>query len=217
RAAAAFRADGKLQAWDAGLRVPRYGTDVVDALVAGSAPVDGDRRERLVRMNRVLTTFLFLLYFDTRAGYQDTGPYPLTDGRVLLGRDFNRFGVSHFPWSHEVCAGLPYSNLTIALVLDAGVRVTANDWGTSITDPPDYFTRLSAAGVFTTDAGTLAPVAEDELDGITASVTDAQRRLYRRIAAMPRNEKLDAGAYVDFTFLRPFAETAGVDHRLDWT
>jgi hypothetical protein len=68
------------------------------------------------------------------------------------------------------------------------VRVTTNDWGTSITDPPDYFARLSAAGVFTTDRGTLASVAEDELDGITASVKDAQRQLYRRIAGMSRGE-----------------------------
>jgi hypothetical protein len=217
RAAGAFRADGELQAWDAGMRVPRYGPEVVDALVGGSAPLGGAAGERLVRMNRVLTTFLFLLYFDTRAGYQDTGPYPLADGRVLLVRDFNRFGVSHFPWSREVCAGLPYSNLTIALVLDGGVRVSTNDWGTSITDPPDYFARLSAAGVFTTDGGTLTPVAGDELDGISTSVKDAQRQLYRRIAAMDRREKLDAGAYVYFTFLRPFAETAGVDDRLDWT
>jgi hypothetical protein len=216
-AAAAFRADGKLQAWDAGMHVTRYGPDVLDTLVAGSAPADGERRERLIRMNRVLTTFLFLLYFDTRAGYQDTGPYALANGRTLLVRDFNRFGVSHFPWSRDVCAGLPYSNLTIALVLDGGVRVNTNDWGTSITDPPDYFARLSAAGVFTTDDGPLTPVADDELDGITTTVKDAQRRLYRRVAGMTRGEKLDAGAYVYFTFLRPFAETAGVDERLDWT
>jgi hypothetical protein len=217
RSAAAFRADGKLQAWDAGLCVPRYGPNVVDELVAGSAPLDGETSERLTRMNRLLTTFLFLLYFDTRAGYQDTGPYPLADGRVLLVRDFNRFGVSHFPWSRDVCAALPYSNLTIALVLDDDVRVTTNDWGTSITDPPDYFARLSAAGVFTTDGGSLVPVPTHELDGVTASVKAAQRELYRRIAGMTRREKLDAGAYVYFTFLRPFAETAGVDDHLDWT
>ena len=217
RAAAAFRADGELQAWDAGLRVPRYGLEVVDALVAGSRAVDVEEREHLIRLNRVLTTFLFLLYFDTRAGYQDTGPYPLADGRVLLVRDFNRFGVSHFSWSRDVCAGLPYSNLTFALVLDGGVRVTANDWGTSITDPPDYFGHLSAAGVFTADDGALSPVAPGELEGIAKAVKEAQRNLYRRIAGMSRREKLDAGAYVYFTFLRPFAETAAVDDRLDWT
>jgi hypothetical protein len=217
RAAAAFRADGELQAWDAGLRVPRYGPEVVDALVAGSRAVGVEEREHLVRLNRVLTTFLFLLYFDTRAGYQDTGPYPLAGDRVLLVRDFNRFGVSHFPWSRDVCAGLPYSNLTFALVLDGDVRVTANDWGTSITDPPDYFGHLSAAGVFTADNGALSPVAPGELEGVAKVVKDAQRNLYRRIAGMSRREKLDAGAYVYFTFLRPFAEAAGIDDRLDWT
>lgn len=217
RAAAAFRADGELQAWDAGLCVPRYRPDVVDTLVAGSAAVDDEFRERLVRLNRLLTTFLFLLYFDTRAGYQDTGPYPLPDGRVLLVRDFNRFGVSHFPWSRDVCAGLPYANITLALVLDDGVRVTTNDWGTSITDPPDYFGHLITAGVFTADDGKLAPVALADFDGVAAEVKRAQRQLYRRIAGMSRREKVDAGAYVYFTFLRPFAETAGVDDRLDWT
>jgi hypothetical protein len=217
RAAGAFRADGELQAWDAGLRVPRYGPEVVDALVAGSRAVDVEEREHLIRLNRVLTTFLFLLYFDTRAGYQDTGPYPLADGRVLLVRDFNRFGVSHFPWSRDICAELPYSNLTFALVLDGDVRVTANDWGTSITDPPDYFGHLSAAGVFTADNGALSPVAPGELECVAKVVKDAQRNLYRRIAGMSRREKLDAGAYVYFTFLRPFAEAAGVDDRLDWT
>jgi hypothetical protein len=33
---------------------------------------------------------------------------------------------------------------------------------------------------------------------------------------MTRDEKIRAGAYVYFTFLRPFAEIAGVAHDLDW-
>ena len=218
RAAAAFRADGQLQAWDAGLRVPALRPDVVDELVAGSRAGRRRRRsERLIRLNRVLTTFLFLLYFDTRAGYQDTGPYPLADGRVLLVRDFNRFGVGHFPWSRDVCADLPYSNLTIALVLDGDVRVTANDWGTSITDPPDYFARLvGRRGVHRRRRHAL-PCRSTSSTASPRAVKDAQRTLYRLIAGMSRREKLDAGAYVYFTFLRPFAETAGVDDGLDWT
>jgi hypothetical protein len=32
---------------------------------------------------------------------------------------------------------------------------------------------------------------------------------------MERRDKINAGAYVYFTFLRPFAERAGID--LDWT
>jgi hypothetical protein len=34
---------------------------------------------------------------------------------------------------------------------------------------------------------------------------------------MTRRERIDAGAYVYFTFLRPFAEVAGIADDLDWT
>ncbi len=134
-AAQAFRGDGHHQAWDAGLVVPRYDHDVITELVDGTMPVtDADTRAQIARTNALLTSFLFLLYFDTRAGYQDSGPYPLPDGRSVLVRDFNEFGVGYFPWSAEVCGDLPHANLTCAFVLD-DVRVTANDWGTSTTDP----------------------------------------------------------------------------------
>jgi hypothetical protein len=217
-AARAFRADGHLQAWDAGLVVPRYGPEHVAELVDGTEPVSGDAdvAARLAATNALLTSFLFLLYFDTRAGYQDTGPYPLPDGRTLLVRDFNEFGVSHFPWSAEVCADLPHSNLTLALVLE-DVDVTVNDWGTSVTEPGDYFPHVVRAGLFDGTGGTLRRLPLDSLADIGAAVKRAQKQLYRLIAGMTRAEKIDAGAYVYFTFLRPFAVTAGVAGDLDWT
>ena len=49
RAAGAFRADGELQAWDAGLRVPRYGPDVVDTLARQMRQVYSRREEALRR------------------------------------------------------------------------------------------------------------------------------------------------------------------------
>jgi hypothetical protein len=216
-AAEAFRADGHLQAWDAGFVVPRYEPDVIAAMVEGATPItDADARARVGRANAALTSYLFLLYFDTRAGYQDTGLYPLPDGRCLLVRDFNEMAVSHFPWSAAVGADLPHANLTFAFVLD-GVQGTVNDWGTSVTDPVDYLARADAVGVYDGTGGELRPVPLAELDDIRAAVTKAQRALYRLIAGMSRKEKIDAGAYVYFTFLRPFARVAGVDDRLDWT
>ncbi len=218
RAAGAFRGDGHLQAWDAGGVVRPYGPEVVDELVAGTTPVtDDDTATRIRRLNAALTSYLFLLYFDTRAGYQDTGPYELADGRVLLVRDFSEFGVGHFPWSAEAAAGLPYSNLTAAFVLD-DVRLHITDWGTSIAEPDDYLARLARFGLFAPQPdGTLAPVPLEQLDELTAAVKDAQRRCYRMIAGMARHQRIDAGAYVYFSFLRPFAEVAGVADRLDWT
>jgi len=217
RAAGPWRGDGHLQAWDAGSVVRPYVGDVVEELVAGTTVVDDDERARVRKLNAALTSFLFLLYFDTRAGYQDTGPYDLGDGRVLLVRDFSEFGVGHFAWSAEVSGDLPYSNLTAAFVLD-DVQFRVTDWGTSITDPDDYLARLRAFGLFAPARdGALEPVALSEVEALTAAVKVAQRRCYRLIAAMTRHERVNAGAYVYFTFLRPFAELAGVADDLDWT
>jgi len=216
-AARAFRGDGQYQAYDAEFVVPRYGPGVVDELVAGAVPVTQDAtRRQIAKTNALLTSFLFLLYFDTRAGYQDTGPYRLADGRTMLVRDFNEFGAGYFPWSTEVCAELPHSNLCCAFVLD-DVKVTANDWGTSTTDPVDYFSRLASFAMFDSTDGVLTPIPASELVDIAAAVKRAQAALYRLIAGMTRTEKIDAGAFVYFTFLRPFAVAAGVADQLDWT
>lgn len=219
RAALAYRGDGHRQAWDAGFTTRTYGDDVIKALAEGAVPVTSDDdRARLKRFNATVTAYLFLLYFDTRVGTGDTGPYDLGDGRTLLVRDWYRMGQSDFWWS-DVAKDVPYQNLTAGLVLqDVGVKV--NDWGTSITDPEDYLDRLVGFSLFTTDGsddGALRPVGLDELDAITAAVRTAQAQHYRNIAAMSRAEKIRCGAYVYFTFLRPFAQVAGVADQLDWT
>ncbi len=217
RAATAFRGDGTRQAWDDGVCRP-YGPDVVDRILAGVVPVvDADERVRLSRFNATLVNHLFLMWFDTRSGIADVGPYPLDDGRVLLIRDFNKFGVSHFPWS-DVAADIPYRHLTAGLVLD-GVDITATDFGSCNTDPEDYLSRLVGFGLFTADGaptGQLTPVPLDQLDELTTTIRRVQARHYRNIAAMSRDQMIRCGAYVYFTFLRPFAEVAGVADDLDW-
>jgi hypothetical protein len=215
RAALSYRGDGHLQAWDAGFVLRPYGDDLVADLVGGTVAVDDDRRAAIKRLNATLVSYLFLLYFDTRVGTGDSGPYPLADGRTLLVRDFYQLGESDFAWS-AVARDMPYQNLTAALVLD-GVDVKVNDWGTSITDPEDYLDHLVAFGLYTTDGGGLRALAHDELDSLTAAVRKAQAAHYRQVAAMSHRQKVDAGAYVYFSFLRPFAEAAGVTDALDWT
>lgn len=221
RAARAYRGgDGTRQAWDSGTAAP-YGGPVVEALLAGCDDVtEPDQRLRIARFSATLVNFLFLLYFDTRAGYGDTGPYPVPGHpeRSLLVRDFYRVGPSDFWWS-EVCAEIPYTNLTAAYVLEGGAfRIT--DFGTSNHTPEDYLDRLVGFGLFTTDGcppGELRAIADGELDHIVATVRTAQAAHYRAIAAMDRMTKIRCGAYVYFSFLRPFAEVAGVAERLDWT
>lgn len=220
RAALAYRGDGTRQAWDTGSsRI--YDDATLAALLDGVVPIaDEEHRAEVKRFNATLVNHLFLLYFDTRAGYGDTGPYevPGQPGRTLLVRDFYRLSHGDFPWS-DVAAGVPYHHLTAALVLD-DVQSTFTDFGTSNHTPEDYLDRLVGFGLYTTDGlppGELRAVPAEEHGAIVAAVRGAQAQHYRNIAAMSRDEKIRAGAYVYFSFLRPFAEIAGVADRLDWT
>jgi hypothetical protein len=221
RAARAYRGDdGTRQAWDTGTATP-YGDDVVATLLAGTVEVhDPEERRRIARFSATLVNFLFLLYFDTRAGYGDTGPYevPGRPDRTLLVRDFYRLGPSDFWWS-DACRDIPYRNLTAAYVLGDG-SFTVTDFGTSNHTPEAYLDRVAGFGLFTTDGcapGELRPVPLDEIDAIVTAVRAAQAAHYRAVAAMDRMEKVRCGAYVYFTFLRPFAELAGVADELDWS
>lgn len=222
RAATTFRHEnGTRQAWDDGA-VRSYGDEIIASLRRGLtdiAPGAGgdDERARIKRFNATLVNYLFLLYFDTRVGTGDSGPYPLPDGRVLLVRDFYRMGQSDFWWS-DVAADLPYQYLTAALVLeDVDVRVT--DFGSSNTIPEDYLDHLVGFGLFTTDGPdrALIPVALDEIDDLVATIRRINAQHYRNVAKMSRDDMIRAGAYVYFTFLKPFAEVAGIADDLDWS
>jgi len=223
RAAVGYRGgDGTRQAWDAGGCNTPYSDDVVRTLVDAAVPVTTDEeRTRVSRALATLYAYLFLLYFDTRVGTADTGPYPLDGGRTLLVRDFYRLGESEFPWSH-VARDVPYDHLVAGIVLGPGVDVRCDDWGTTTTSPADWSPFIEGFSLFTTDGSpdgtTLTPVDSGAgLDDLVATVRKAQAQHYRNIAAMTRNEKIDAGAYVYFTFLKPFAEVAGVADQLDWS
>jgi len=219
RAAMSFRGgDGSRQAWDAGGVVRPYDEEVVAALRDGAVPVDDDERAGIKRFSATLVNYLFLLYFDTRVGAGNTGPYPLPDGRLLLVRDFYRLSSSDDFWWSDVAADVPYHHLVAGLVLD-GVDVRITDFGTADTVPEDYLDQVVGFSLFTTDGGdgSLRPVPLTEVDGITTAIRTAQAALYRKIAAMTDDEKIRCGAYVYFSFLRPYAELAGVSGDLDWT
>jgi hypothetical protein len=215
RATSAYRFDdGTHQAWDAGGYATPYRDRIADIAAECRRVRDDVDRSRIARINALVTSYLFLLWFDTRSGYQDTGPYTLDDGRVVLLRSFNRLGVSHFPWSRDISRDMPFSDVLAAFVLEGvGLRVT--DFGTSITTPEDYLSNVGEFGLFDISGGHLQPLGDAAAESLGAAARQAQRALYRTIAAMDRRAKIDAGAYVYFTFLRPFADLAGVE--LDWT
>ena len=220
RASHAYRGGPHLHAAEVGNRIDVLSPEMVAHLAAGATRVDNERRDRIRRANATLINHLFLLYFDTRVGHADTGPYRLEDGRTLIVRDFYRLGESDFSWS-GVAAGVPHRNLTAALVLDPQVEVSITDYGTTISSPEDYLEHLNGFGLYTTDGvvpgGMPVPLSDRELEATAAEAKVAQRKHYRDIVAMDRDERIACGAYVYFTFLRPFAEIAGVADEIDWT
>jgi len=109
---------------------------------------------------------------------------------------------------------MPYTDVLAGFVLD-GVDLAVTDFGTSVTVPQDYLSHVVEFGLFDVSTGVPQPIERDAADALAAAAKRAQRQLYRTIAGMERRAKIDAGAYVYFTFLRPFAELAGVE--LDWT
>ena len=220
RASQAYRGGPHLHAAEVGNRVDVLSPEMVAHLAGGATAVDDDRRDRIRRANAAIINHLFLLYFDTRVGHADTGPYRLDDGRTLIVRDFYRLGESDFSWS-GVAAGVPHDNLTAALILDPGVEVSITDYGTTISSPEDYLEHLSGFGLYTTDGvapgGLPVPLSDEDLQATAAAAKVAQRQHYRDIVAMDRDDRIACGAYVYFSFLRPFAEIAGVADEIDWT
>jgi len=214
RASAAYRFDdGTHQAADARGTATPY-RDAVVELVKACEPVRDEERARISRLNALVTSYLFLLWFDTRSGYQDTGPYDLGDGRLLLLRAYNRLGESHFPWSASVARDMPFTDVLGAFVL-RDVRLRVTDFGTSVIEPEDYWPHVESFAFFDVARGDPVRIDAAGRDALAAAAKTAQKALYRTIAGMERRAKIDAGAYVYFTFLRPFAELAGVE--LDWT
>jgi hypothetical protein len=216
RAARGYHQHGDVvQAHDVDGIVTPYAS-YLDEIVDACVPVAGEERTAISRLNALLTSYLFLMWFDTRSGYQDTGPYELPDGRIVLLRAMHKLGVSDFAWSGDVARDIPYDDLLAAFVLD-GVRLRVTDFGTSITEPEDYLTHVQGFALFDIGNGTLQQIEPSAYDDLRAVVKTTQKSLYRHIAAMEHREKLNAGAYVYFSFLRPFAMAAGNAGALDWT
>jgi len=220
RTSRAYRGGDHLHAAEVDDRLDVFDEDTVSALVATASPVDDGRRDRIRRANATIINHLFLLYFDTRVGHGDTGPYLLADGRKVIIRDYYRLAESDLAWS-SVAGGVPYGNLTAVLVLEPGVEVRITDFGTTVSTPEDYLDHLSGFALFTSDGvrpgQPLTPLSDDEMDAVASTARVAQRHHYRDIAAMGRDQRIASGAYVYFTFLRPFAELAGVADDIDWT
>ena len=211
-----YRGNDCLHASDDGNKIIILDEATLKILEDLVTPVNDTRRSQIRKINATLINYLFLLYFDTRVGHGDTGPYELPDGRSMLVRDYYRLSKSDFAWS-EVAVDLPYQDLTAVFIFDQNVKINVNDFGTSVTNPEDYLNHLESFMLFSNKNNELIPVPDTDFDDLIAKIQKIQKIHYRNIVSMERDEKIKSGAYVYFSFLRPFAEIAGVEKEIEWS
>lgn len=191
-----------------GYRAATLDREWVDWL-AGGVEAAGDAVERYRGLDAAAGRLAGLLHFGSRVASQVGGPYPAGEGAYLIVRD-HFLADDLYHWA-DVADGLPYA-LTEALVVRADAAPRVNDAGLLLAEPG----ALSAASVFARDRWDTPVEQVRRLDGrecdeITRRCTEAADRLERRIAAMPRRDRVMAGAQVYYTDpIAPFARAAGL-------
>src|SRR4029078_9912374 len=118
--------------------------------------------------------------------------YRLDGSKLMHTRDFLNLAECDLPWLDGVPAGVTHTNLTAVVITD-GVAIDITDWGTPYTTPEDYQSRIVGFGLYTSGfLGDRSPPVGmdsradliDTLNGLSAELTDATRRLYSRFAEM---------------------------------
>ena len=179
---------------------------------------DEPKHDALTRFNAAATLLAFLDHFDCRLGLGDAGPYPLSDGRVLIVRDLFT-NEEEFHWS-DVCdhEDVPHC-YTVAVAIDAEAmglaEIRVNDISTTFTRPRNYVPYITGGAVFVrekwnTPMGETRPVALDDLAAELEKLQQATLKLYGKMARMPRRELITNGHWVYFIdMILPHLRLAG--------
>ena len=192
----------------------------IDRFTADAEALSGERRTLFTSFNASTEVLGFLLHFDNRSGLNDSGPYDLGDGRFMIVRDhFLHDPMYHW---HDVAQELPHC-FTQAMVFNtrgAPLEVSLVDGATTFTEPANYLQYLESAAVYVretwdTPASEMRKLDDAELQRYLDLCGPITQTLYKRIASMPKRDKIIAGAQVYYSeFVVPFARLAGVWEQL---
>lgn len=213
-----FWGDGPMFTSMRDYEAPRLDQSWIDRFAGDVQPVSD--RGLFTKFNASTELLGFLLHFDNRSGLADSGPYPLPGGGFMIVRDHFLHDPAYH-W-HDVAEGLPHC-ITQAMVFedpDGELTTQLMDGATLFSEPANYLQYLTKASVYVRDAWDTpaSEIRQIDIPGMeailaeTGVVTD---KLYRRIASMPKRDKIIAGAQVYYTeFVMPFARLAGVWEQL---
>lgn len=221
------REDGHLNAREFGQRVqplPERRIQRFHADLLGCKPGD--------RLHRAAQTFLatvsqygFLISCESRCTLNNSGPYKLDDDRELIVREFSDLAQGDYPWLDGIGDAVPYNNLTVTMEATGCHFYLMDDWGSFESRPEFTADALSGIGLYTSDVlsdgyipvgmGSAEELA-DTFESLTATVRDVTAALWKRMAGWTRDQMMDGGAIVYFSFIKDFAHIAGVYDPDDW-
>jgi hypothetical protein len=222
--------EGQMFASSRGYRVPVLeGSPWLERFDAEAVRFDDPEQQAMyIKFNATTQLLTFLLHFDNRLGLGDSGPYPTEDGGFLIVRD-HFLNEPAYHW-FDVAAELPYA-ITQAMYFKPppGMSVIVNDLSTTFTRPASYLPHLVGMAVYArekwdTPMSDIRPVTEDEMRKLTTTAQAAMMKLYGRIAAMSRRDRIAAGVQnymIDWAL--PYVRLAGVWDKAvaqgwyDWT
>ena len=193
---------------------------VIDSVAAKVVPFepDGPQHASFTQFNASAELLAFLVHYDCRLGFSDTGPYELPDGKLLIIRDMF-VNEPAFQWS-QACedAKLPHA-YTLALVLDPDVigleEIRVNDIATTFTRPKNYLQAVVGGAVFArpswdTPMSEIYSIELDELDGHLERIREATVKLYTTISKTSRRDLIWGGHDVYYVgFLLPYLRGTG--------
>lgn len=176
---------------------------------------DPKQQQLYMRFNATTQLLVFLLHFDNRLGIGDSGPYPTEDGGFMIVRD-TFLNDPAYHW-FDIAEDLPHC-ITQAMYFrpPPEMKVIVNDLSTTFTQPASYLPYLTGMAVYARDkwdtpASDVRPVGEDEMKKVNETAQKATMRLYKRIAAMSKRDRIAAGVQnyvVDWAL--PYVRLAGV-------
>jgi hypothetical protein len=204
--ARAYRGDGTIVPQPGDPAIRALDDDAVDGLAARAR--ERGRPQDTTRVRRAaaqLSLYLFLIHGEQRDGIFHHGPYALDDGSVLVVREFTDLANRFMPWMTEE-RRLPVSRVVMPMILDH-VDCQFDMYGTLYTDPEDYFDRITGFEILADDQ--LEPIAEEQLEELSAESQLIQREVFRGMARWDERYKLLHAASQYANVNHPFLELAG--------
>lgn len=221
------REDGHINAREFGQRIQALPERRIQVFHADMfACENGDRLHKAAQaFLATISQYGFLVSCESRISLNNSGPYNLGNNREMIIRDFSDLAQGDLPWLDGIADDIPYNNLTVTMEATDCHFYLMDDWGSFESRPEFTAEKLTGVGLYTSDVltegyvpvgmGSATELAET-FEALTEKFRDATVTLWKRMAGWSRDQMMDAGALIYYSFIKDFAHVAGVYDVDDW-